>query len=416
MPDDLVTGIPTITGVQSFTVNEIFQSQLEIYSGEIQQIIQQPAHNTILGGRAQYGHIQTVNVQGTISTVAPIFEPPPPDPLRDAADQDITSLFKRFSLYAYHQWELTDWLELIGGLTYDRITFPENFRTAPISAQEKTVDGFLPKAGLILRPLPDTTLRFAYTRSLAGASIDQSFQLEPSQVAGFVQSFRSIIPESIVGANAGARFETYGLSLEQKFHSGTYLGVTGEILNSEFGRTLGAFDSLPDEEDFPVPSGLRQHLNYREPSLLVTANQLVGNNWSFGARYRLSQAVLKDNFPGVPTDIVPGNFIDFEPNQRVEAVLNQVTLSGIFNHPCGFFGEGDAVWYSQNNIGYHGTEPGDDFWQFNLFAGYRFPRRRAVISVGILNLTDQNYRLNPLNLYNELPRERTLMARFQINF
>ena len=97
-------------------------------------------------------------------------------------------------------------------------------------------------------------------------------------------------------------------------------------------------------------------------------------------------------------------------------MLNQVTVSGIFNHPCGFFGEGDVTWYSQNNIGYHGTEPGDDFWQFNLFAGYRFPRRRAAVTLGILNLTDQNYRLNPLNIYNELPRERTLMARFQINF
>ena len=54
--------------------------------------------------------------------------------------------------------------------------------------------------------------------------------------------------------------------------------------------------------------------------------------------------------------------------------------------------------------------------QFNVFAGYRFPRRSATITLGLLNLTDQNYRLNPLNLYNELPRERTLLARFQINF
>jgi len=40
----------------------------------------------------------------------------------------------------------------------------------------------------------------ASTRSFSGASLDQSYQLEPSQVAGFVQSYRSIIPESIAGA------------------------------------------------------------------------------------------------------------------------------------------------------------------------------------------------------------------------
>lgn len=410
---DASPGVPAIGGVNAITTEESFLSHLEIYSGEVQQIFQQAGHNTILGGRAQYGHIQTDNLQGKASVSIP-FDPFNTN--RNAADQNINSLFRRFTVYGYHQWEITDWVELIGGVAYDHITFPANFRTVPISAQEKTVDGFLPKAGLILHPLRDTTIRFAYTKSLGGASIDQSFQLEPSQVAGFVQSFRSVIPESIVGANAGAEFETYGLSLEQKFRSGTYLGVSGEILNSTVNRTVGAFDYLSDEEDFADPAGLRQRLDYREPSLSITANQLVGNYWSFGARYHLGQAVLKEKYPQIPGSLPARALGDFSPNQRVEAVLNQVSLSAIFNHPCGFFGEGDATWYSQDNMGYGGTEPGDDFWQFNIFAGYRFHRRSATVTFGILNLTDQNYNLNPLDLYNELPRERTFMARFQINF
>jgi hypothetical protein len=36
--------------------------------------------------------------------------------------------------------------------------------------------------------------------------------------------------------------------------------------------------------------------------------------------------------------------------------------------------------------------------------------------VGLLNITDQDYRLNPLNLYRELPRERTLAASLKFNF
>jgi hypothetical protein len=31
-------------------------------------------------------------------------------------------------------------------------------------------------------------------------------------------------------------------------------------------------------------------------------------------------------------------------------------------------------------------------------------------------MTDQDYKLNPLNYYNELPRERTLVARVRLNF
>lgn len=397
---------PTLTGVNQFTAAEHFNGRLEIYSGEAQQIFEQPAHTTILGARAQYGDFKTMNLQGQNSLSGIIFTDP------NAADQNITSLFRRYSVYGYHQWELTDWLELIGGVAYDRITFPANFRSAPISSAETTEDQVSPKAGMIWRPATNTTVRFAYTRSLGGASFDQSFQLEPTQVAGFIQSFRSIIPESVVGDNAGAKFETYGLSLEQKFSTGTYVGVAGQWLNSQVHRLVGAFDYVPGVTPVPVPSGLIENLDYREPSLLFTLNQLLGRDWAVGARYQLSQAILHDDYPGVPTSPV----FAFQPHQRLEATLNQLSLFLIFNHPSGFFAEGETEWYSQNNEGYRGAEPGDDFWQVNAFAGYRFPRRRAEVSLGLLNLTDRDYQLNPLNIYNELPRRRTLAVEFKLNF
>jgi len=42
--------------------------------------------------------------------------------------------------------------------------------------------------------------------------------------------------------------------------------------------------------------------------------------------------------------------------------------------------------------------------------------RKVEISVGLLNLTDQNYQLEPLNLYNEMARSRTFTARLLISF
>ena len=403
-PDGVTPGVPVLAGVDTIVMHERFDSKLEIYSGEVQQIFQQPGHNTIVGARAQYGHFNTSDSQSHSSFPVPFDD--------SAAQQNITSLFRRISLYGYHQWEVADSLELIGGVTYDRLTFPENFRIAPISSAEKTVDAVSPKAGLVYQPFPDTTVRFAYTRSIAGASLDQSLELEPSQVAGFVQSFRSIIPESVAGANAGAKFETYGLSLEQKYHTGTYLGVSGRWLNSTVQRTVGAFDYFPDEFETAFASKLRENLNYREPSLLLTVNQLVGTEWSFGARYQLSQAVYKEDF----IDVASGLSGDLQPRRRTEGVLNHLNLFAIFNHPCGFFAEGESDWYSQNNIGYGGNEPGDDFWQFNAFAGYRFPRRHAEVMLGLLNITDQNYHLNPLNIYTELPRQRTLQVVLRVHF
>ena len=104
------------------------------------------------------------------------------------------------------------------------------------------------------------------------------------------------------------------------------------------------------------------------------------------------------------------------PSQRTKGVLQQLSLSAIYNHPCGFFAQGEANWYDQSNSGYNPAEPGGDFWQFNAFAGYRFLHRKGQVTLGILNLTGQNYSLNPLNLYNELPRSRTLLVSLQLNF
>jgi outer membrane receptor for ferric coprogen and ferric-rhodotorulic acid len=103
-------------------------------------------------------------------------------------------------------------------------------------------------------------------------------------------------------------------------------------------------------------------------------------------------------------------------NQDVSATLHQIDLYGIFQHSCGFFSQFDAIWSQQSNRGYSPNLPGDDFWQFNLYVGYRFLQRRAEARLGLLNLADQDYRLNPLTLYNELPRERTLMVSLKFNF
>jgi outer membrane receptor protein involved in Fe transport len=52
----------------------------------------------------------------------------------------------------------------------------------------------------------------------------------------------------------------------------------------------------------------------------------------------------------------------------------------------------------------------------NLYGGYRFPRNIGDITVGLLNLTNRDYRLNPLNEYAELPRSFTISIQTRLNF
>ena len=247
------------------------------------------------------------------------------------------------------------------------------------------------------------------------ASIDQSFQIEPSQVAGFNQSFRSVIPESVAAANAGAEFETFDLSLEHKFPTETYVGISGEILNSQVHRRVGAlgFDTTGPIVPFPVyGASLRENLDFTEQSALLTINQLIGQGWSLGATYRISRADLSDLYPQFQ---LPGP-AGFRPRSFYESTLQQSTLYAIYNHPCGWFCNLQAIWNEQWNERGSSSEKNDRFWQLNAFTGYRFWRRHAEASVGVVNITDEDYRLDPLTLYTELPRERTFVARFNFKF
>jgi tetratricopeptide (TPR) repeat protein len=405
-----------VVGAADFLAEQDYRSTLDIYTAEIQQIWQTPVHNTIVGARFQTGDFQTRNTQRlpANSPLAPVFFPPttPPSARPPIASQDLTAGFQRVGVYGYHSWRVTGSLQLIAGLAYDQLRYPENFRFAPVSESEETIDQVSPKAGIIWTPARHTTVRAAYSRSLGGASFDQSFRLEPPQVAGFNQAYRSIIPESIAASNAGERFETWGLSIEQRLGTGTYIAISGEILKSDIDRIRGTFQR--DDGTRPILSGTPEHLEFQERSFFVTVDQLIGHDWSLGVRYRVSQASLDSGFPQIPPDAaVPGVF---RPTQETEAILHQLQLQAIYNDRSGFFARIEALWNHQNNAGYDPDIPDDDFWHLNLFAGYRFPRRKAELMIGLLNLTDQDYQVNPLNLYRELPHERTLMARLQFSF
>jgi outer membrane receptor for monomeric catechols len=100
----------------------------------------------------------------------------------------------------------------------------------------------------------------------------------------------------------------------------------------------------------------------------------------------------------------------------VSALLHQVNLYAVYQHSCGFFAGWRSIWSGQSNDGYAIPLADVSFWQHDIYAGYRFWQRRGEVQIGLLNLTDTDYRLNPLTLYNELPRSRTFQASFRLQF
>lgn len=376
------------------------QSELVAYTAEAQQIFQIDSHTAIAGIRYQIGSADSQN-----SVIENAFN-------QTLALQNISSDLERINVYAYDQWEIIEQLHLTGGLSYDRLHYPLNIDTSPITSSEDHTSRLSPKAGLVWSPWAETHVRAAYTRSLGGVFFDNSVRLEPTQIAGFNQAFRSLAPESSIGLVPGTRFETFHLGLDHKFKSNTYFGIEGEWLRSRGNRLVGiltnsAFIPAPDS-----PGSTRQELEFAERTLLVNFNQLLGRDWSFGARYRLSRAELEGRFTEVP---LTANNVS-QINQEETATLQQLTLQLDYHVPCGFFSQFQSIWSHQNNSGYTPARSSEDFWQHNFAIGYRFARRQAELQFALLNLADQDYQLNPVNLYSELPRERTLAVSFKFNF
>jgi tetratricopeptide (TPR) repeat protein len=399
------TVLPALPQIQA---GQNYRSTLNIYSLEAQQLWQADQWTTVAGGRVQEGDFNTRNLEDSYDLNAQQYFPS-----STIADQTIDSHFERENVYLYEQWQPVDALRLIGGVAYDRLIIPEDFRSAPLVAGTETLDHVLPKAGVIWTPFKDTTLRAAYAESVSGASIDQDFQLEPTSVAGFDQAFRSLIPESVAGANAGATFTVYGVSLEQKLPTRTYLSVEGDLLKSRVLRQDGTFEL--DFSTFgspPIISSLNEELRFTEEDLTFSAHQLLGRDWALGASYKVSRARLDDRYPGVD-DATAAAY--GWPDGSVSATLQTAGVQAIYQNPSGCFAQASATWTRQDNDD-PSAPTGDDFWQCNLLAGQRFFHRHAEISLGILNLTGSDYHLNPLNLYQETPRERTFFTEFKFYF
>jgi outer membrane receptor protein involved in Fe transport len=385
-----------------------FNSEFVTYSAELQQIWQTEKHTLIFGGRYQNGDVQTSDLLDIRALSAFSGNYLVPASLTNVAEN-----LERASGYLYYHWQIAKQLQLIGGLTYDYLAYPQNTDYSPISEGERDKDQWSPKVGAVWSPLDSTTVRAAYTKSLGGLFFDNSVRLEPTQVAGFTQAYRSLVPESVSGPIAGAEFETIGIALDQKLWRGGYLGITGETLKSDADRTVGAFQKTGPLTVVAFPfapkatvTSTRQSLSYEENTLRASFNQLLGDEWALGATYRYTYAQLTDLYLDIPSTALNN------PSSNRDATLQQVNLTAIYNHRCGFFGRWDSLWSHQVNS----DLPSEAFWQHNVYIGYRFLQRRVEARVGILNLTDQDYRLNPLTLYSELMRERTFIANFRFMF
>jgi hypothetical protein len=404
----LASDLPSGVYPHGYSAATELKSTTELNSAELQHIFQSDTQTIIVGTRFQAESIQTANqIQEGFSTES-FGNQVPPMSLPSLAN--VNSDFERFSLYGYYQLKLFDRLRLTGGAAYDWERFPLNIADPPLSSAEDERGRLSPKAGLDWMLPEGTRVRADYTRSMSGLLNDSSTLIEPSQVGGFNQEFRSLIPESAgKGTPPATLFETWGLGLDHKFPTRTYVDVEGQLLTSRGGQLIGAWSGGAVAAPVAVEN-LPQSQYFQEKDTFASISQLISSDLSVGASYTLTAVDLSTHVT-TPPGTVPPNYFDVHE----DSTLNKLSFFANFYVPCGFFSQFQANWWKQENIGSMG-EPGDSFAQFNLYAGYRFPKRHVEMMIGVVNIGNQDYHIDPVTYFLEQAHTRTLVASFKFNF
>src|SRR5262249_15929207 len=150
-------------------------------------------------------------------------------------------------------------LLLTAGLAYDEEHYPKNYESMPLSSGDRSRSEFGRKGALIWTPLQEVTVRAAYAKSLGGITIDQTYLLEPTQLAGFDQSFRDIMPVLPVGPVSAPGFEIFGGATDLNFKTRTYFTVQGEVRRSDADKDFGLFQASSSGENPAI--SMRQRLD-----------------------------------------------------------------------------------------------------------------------------------------------------------
>lgn len=386
---------------------------------ELQQIQKLGSHTLILGGRIQANQedVHTTDsalpgnlAKGTIGgfynayfSAVPFYFPRQ----EGSVDSD------RFSLYAYDSWKITpEWL-IFGGLAADWLHLPRNTIAPPVSEDQKNTSQLSPRAGLLWQPRKGADFAFSYARSLTGQDLDQSLRLEPSQFAGLPSTFRTAFPDSIVGGLSGESIDIFQAEGRLQFGRGTHLVLGLQRLESGLNRQIGALTGELGGD--PTRTQIDEQLTFVENSLRFSLRQLVGDNFSLGASYQVAQAKLEQRYKIDPA-YCDGNG---DCQSRYEGVLHNLSFDFMAYHSTGFYGGAVATWRLQRDLvetEIPGALSAEDFWQFDVYAGWRSRGRRVECQVALLNLTGQDYRLHPINFFLDPPRERTLALSLRFHF
>jgi tetratricopeptide (TPR) repeat protein len=253
------------------------------------------------------------------------------------------------------------------------------------SSSSLDTDQFNPKLGVTWNPLPGTTLRAAVFRVLKRTLItDQT--LEPTQVAGFNQFFDD---------QESTDSWRYGGAIDQRLTRSLFGGVEFSARDMDVPTLVVTEESSNIERrDWKEYLG-RVYLFWTpHPWVALSAEYLY-------ERFEQDE-LLNFGFTEVTTHRVPLGLRFFHPSGL------GFWLRGTYVNQDGKFQpRGSDCCVSGN----------DDFWVVDAGISYRLPRRYGVLTIGVTNLFDEQFKYQETDLRNPtIQPARAVFGRLTLAF
>lgn len=276
---------------------------------------------------------------------------------------------KAYRAYSYVTAKPTQWARLIGGANYsDTQIAARTFE--PWVDDDYTISGWSPKVGAVFYPTSHLTARATYFEAVGQASGRDLEGIEPSQLAGFLQTFDD---------RAGTESENYAFGVDWKLPGETYVGsefLSRNLKQTEFSATQGLLIDAESTISDSIAS---------ERSTLYGTEQSINNYWN--------QVICRSLVGSVEHTWVESESEAFDSETRT----NRVRLGMNYFDPSGFFSFASATWRHQNrDAGPDSEDEESDFWIASGGIGWQLPHRHGSIQLAARNIFERKFIYEPV--------------------
>jgi tetratricopeptide (TPR) repeat protein len=266
---------------------------------------------------------------------------------------------------------MTEELILDLGIGWDRTERAER-DVSPYTAQVERRSRFLPKAGLVWSVVEGATLRSGYSATNGISAFEDRTSLQPTMVGGITQRFADL-PGTFahnIGTGVDLEFRELGL-----FIGAEWIGrrITERDLPASFGLTAD-FDR--DELSQSIEFGVKESSYAHQHLLRGYGYLLPSTRTAVGAEIKFLETAADDS------DLT--TIRDEQATVFVTRFFEGWWFATLSSSLRGQTGVNDILLGSND----------EEFVLMNASVGRRFADRRGVVRIDLLNLLDQDFRLN----------------------